>query len=164
MRRGFFLAFTAARNERMTDRLRITLLIADADGANIEPAFRHALLGIAPDAVVRSHAIGDAALAAGRPLLPAPVIDAAVTSGVTFVLAPRGGAAARTALIALREAGGYTERFAEPAFARMWRAPAAGRDLFVVGALPGGLGALELAAEHSAALVRARAARLAISA
>jgi hypothetical protein len=147
----------------MSTGIVVTLLPADRTALADETAFRTALERFAPYVRVRSVAISEAAKILGGALVSLRAIEAASYSDAVFVLAPEKSTTTQAALITLREEAGFTRRELEPEpeFARRWRSSAGKRDLYLVGALPGGYAALALAFEHT---FHDRSARAALSA
>jgi len=128
--------------------LRVALLIADSKRTEDARTIRDLLARVAPYCGVRMHVFDSPQQLNEAAPQFARGVAAALWSEVVLFFAPDRDARANAALIALRERSGFTERFAEPRFARAWLTPNGRRSLYVLGALPGAYGALALALEY----------------
>jgi hypothetical protein len=126
---------------------RMTLLVADPARFDHARAIRGILADVAPYCSVEMHFFDllhrvdedSPAFARG--------VAASLGSDVVLLLAPTPDARTNAALIALRERAGFTERFHEPQFARIWLTPDHQRSLYILGTLPGAYIVLSLALE-----------------
>jgi hypothetical protein len=128
--------------------LRIALLLADQRHTGEARTIRNVLVQVAPNCAVQTHAFDSVHQLNEESPRFARGVAAALRSDVVLFLAPERDARTNAALIALRERSGFTERFHEPEFARAWFTANGRRSLYVLGALPGALGALALALEY----------------
>jgi hypothetical protein len=128
--------------------LRVALLLADPRRTADVRAIRDVLVQVAPYCGVRMHAFDSVHQLNEESPRFARGVAAALWSDVVLFVAPEHHARTNAALIALRERSGFTERFHEPEFARAWFTANRRRSLYVLGALPGALGALALALEY----------------
>jgi len=128
--------------------LRVALLVADPRRTGEARAIRDVLVQVAPYCGVQTHAFDSVHQLNEESPRFARGVAAALWSDVVLFLSPERDARTNAALIALRERSGFTERFHEPEFARAWFAANRRRSLYVLGSLPGALGALALALEY----------------
>jgi hypothetical protein len=127
--------------------LRVTLLLADPNRADDARMIRDVLARVAPYCGVQTHVFNSVDQFNEASPQFARSVAAALWSDVVLFLAPARDARTNAGLIALRERSGFTQRFPEPELARVWITPNGRRSLYVLGALPGALGALALALE-----------------
>jgi hypothetical protein len=128
--------------------LRVALLIADPRHTEDARNIRDLLARVAPYCGVQTHVFDSAHQLNEQSPRFARSVAAALWSEIVLFFAPNRDARTNASLIALRERSGFTERFAEPEFARVWLTPNGRRSLYVLGALPGAYGALAHALEH----------------
>jgi hypothetical protein len=128
--------------------LRVALLIADPKHIEDARTIRDILARVAPYCGVQTHVFDSVHLLNDESPRFGRGVAAALWSDIVLFLAPERNARTNASLIALRERSGFTERFQEPEFARVWLTPNARRSLYVLGALPGAYGALALALEY----------------
>jgi hypothetical protein len=127
--------------------VRVAILLSDERAHADADVIRDVLAEIAPYCRLQTHAFYGGALNETAPAFTRSV-TAASWSDIVLVIAPRASAQTNAALIALRELSGYTQRFAEPKFARAWFTPNGRRSLYLLGAVPGAFAALSLALEY----------------
>jgi hypothetical protein len=127
--------------------LRVALLLTDPGHADAARTIRSLLARVAPYCHVQTHVFDSIHQLNEESPRFAHSVAAALWSEVVLFVAPTRDARTNAALIALRERSGFTERFHEPEFARVWFTPNGRRSLFVLGKLPGGFAALALALE-----------------
>jgi hypothetical protein len=147
---GFFIF--SLRSERLTvvpmSELRVALLIADPKRAADACAIRDILARVAPYCGVQTHVLESVHQLSEESPRFARSVAAALWSEIVLFLASGRNMRTSATLIALRERSGFTERFHEPEFARVWLTPNGRRSLYVLGALPGAYGALATALEY----------------
>lgn len=127
--------------------LRIALLLSNPDLAEDARAIRNLLAHVAPYCRVQTQVFDSVHQLNEESPRFARSVAAALWSEVVLFVAPARDARTSAALIALRERSGFTERFHEPEFARVWFTPNGRRSLYVVGKVPGAYAALALALE-----------------
>jgi hypothetical protein len=128
--------------------LRVTVLLADPARAEDAGVIRDLFGRAAPYCGVQTHVFDSAQQLNDDSPRFARGVAAALWSDVVLYLPGRHATRSNAALIALRERSGFTERFHEPEFARMWMTPNGRRSLYVIGDLPGAFGALAHAIEY----------------
>jgi len=131
--------------------LRVSVLLAGPARADDARTIRDLLARVAPYCGVQTHAFESAQQLNDESPQFARGVAAALWADVVLYLPPARDTRSNAALIALRERSGFTKRYHEPEFARMWMTPNGRRSLYVIGEFPGAYGALEHALEFGCA-------------
>lgn len=123
---------------------RVMVLIPDPNRTGDAETICRLLRDTAPYCRIRVHAIDPAREFADDTAHCKRTIAAVLESEVVLYLTT-GTDRTSAGLIALRERAGFTWRFGEPEYARVWFSRDHKRSLYVLGEMPGALGALALA-------------------
>jgi hypothetical protein len=130
----------------MSAETRVTVVIPDPIRSDDAETICRTLRSTAPYCRIHVHTVDPASEFSEESAHAKRTVATVMQSDVVLYLSS-GSARASAGLIALRERAGFTWRLSEPDFARVWFSKNRKRSLYVLGELPGALGALALALE-----------------
>jgi hypothetical protein len=128
----------------MPAETRVTVVIPDPRRTADAERICRLLRSSAPYCSIHVHAVDPASEFADDTAYAKRTVATVMQSDVVLYLTSD-SARVSAGLIALRERAGFTWRLSEPDFARVWFSKNRKRSLYVLGELPGALGALALA-------------------